>query len=31
VSYRGQVDYNGDRYGLQLDWLVVGDDFNPEV
>ena len=31
VSYRGQVDYNGDRYGLQLDRLVVGDDFNPEV
>ena len=31
MSYRGQVDYNGDRYGLQLDRLVVGDDFNPEV
>jgi hypothetical protein len=31
VSYRSQVDYNGDRYGLQLDRLVVGDDFNPEV
>jgi len=31
VSYRGQVDYNGDRYGVQLERLVVGDDFNPEV
>ena len=31
VSFRGQIDYNGDRYGLQLDRLVVGDDFNPEV
>ena len=30
-SYRGQLDYNGDRYGLQLERLVVGTDFNPEV
>ena len=30
-SYRGRLDYNGDRYGLQLAQLVVGRDFNPEV
>jgi hypothetical protein len=31
ISYRGQLDYNGDRYGVQLEQLSVGDDFNPEV
>ena len=31
LSYRGQLDYNGDRYGVQLERLVVGDNFNPEV
>ena len=31
VSYRTQLDYTGDRYGLQLERLVVGNDFNPEV
>jgi len=30
-SYRTQLDYAADRYGLQLDYLVVGDNFNPEV
>lgn len=30
-SYRGQVDYNADRYGAQLEHLVVGANFNPEV
>ena len=30
-SYRGQLDYAGDRYGLQLEELTVGDNFNPEV
>jgi hypothetical protein len=25
ASYRGQLDYNGDRYGLQLEQLAVGD------
>ena len=30
-SYRGQLDYNGDRYGVELERLVVGTDFNPEV
>jgi hypothetical protein len=31
TSYRLELDYNGDRYGLQLERLVVGNDFNPEV
>jgi hypothetical protein len=31
VSYRGNFSYAGDRYGLQLDRTVVGDNFNPEV
>ena len=31
VSYRTQLDYNGDRYGLQAERLVVGGDFKPEV
>ena len=31
ASYRGQLDYNGDRYGLQLEQLAVGDAFNPGV
>jgi hypothetical protein len=31
ISYRGQLDYAGDRYGVQLERLVVGDDFNPEI
>jgi hypothetical protein len=31
LSYRGQFDYNGDRYGLQVDRLVVEPNFLPEV
>ncbi len=31
TSYRTQMEYAGDRYGLTLDRLVVGDNFNPEV
>ena len=31
VSYRTQFDYRGDRYGVQLERLVVGTGFNPEV
>ena len=31
ASYRGQLDYNGDRYGLHLERLVVGQNFNPEI
>ena len=30
-SYRAQFDYSGDRYGLQLERLMVGVNFNPEV
>ena len=31
TSYRGQLDYAGDRYGVQLERLVVGDHFNPGI
>ena len=31
ASFRGQLDYQGDRYGVQLEHLAVGEDFNPEV
>jgi hypothetical protein len=31
VSFRGQLDYPGDRYGVQIEHLVVGDNFNPEL
>ena len=31
LSYRAQLDYNADRYGLQVERLVVGEQFNPEV
>ncbi|SVB81677.1 uncharacterized protein METZ01_LOCUS234531, partial [marine metagenome] len=31
VSYRTQLDYMGDRYAVQVERLIVGDDFNPEV
>ena len=31
ISYRGQFDYNGDRYGAQLEHLLVADNFNPEI
>jgi hypothetical protein len=31
TSFRGQLDYQGDRYGAQLEHLVVGDNFNPEA
>ena len=30
-SYRGALDYAGDRYGVQFEQMMVGDDFNPEV
>ncbi len=30
-SYRAQLDYTGDRYGVQMERLVVVPDFNPEV
>ncbi|MGH9257120.1 MAG: DUF5916 domain-containing protein [Vicinamibacterales bacterium] len=31
TSYRAQMDYAGDRYGVQVERLVVGDHFNPEL
>jgi hypothetical protein len=31
ASYRFQLDYAGDRYGVQAERLVVGNDFNPEA
>ena len=30
-SYRAQLNYTGDRYGVQVDHLAVGAGFNPEV
>ena len=31
TSYRLDLNYNGDRYGVELERLRVGDDFNPEI
>ena len=31
LSYRAQFDYAGDRYGVEIEHLVVGTGFNPEV
>jgi hypothetical protein len=31
ASYRAELDYAADRYGLQVEHLTVGRDFNPEV
>ena len=31
TSYRAQMDYNGDRYGAQIEHLLVGEHFRPEV
>ena len=31
TSYRGNVNYNGDRYGFQVERLAVGDNFSPAV
>ena len=30
-SYRGRLDYAGDLYGLQLEHLLVGDTFSPDI
>ncbi len=30
-SYRGRFDYAGDRYGFQVDHILVGDRFTPEI
>jgi hypothetical protein len=31
LNYRGQVVYDGDRYGLTIDRQVAGANFNPEL
>ena len=31
VSYRAHFDYNADRYGLEVERLAVGANFNPEM
>ena len=31
MSYRTQMEYGGDRYGLQLERLSIDKNFNPEV
>ena len=31
TSYRAHLDYNGDRYGVQVERLAIGDNFNPDV
>jgi hypothetical protein len=31
TSYRAQLDYDGDRYGVELERLWVGEHFRPEV
>jgi hypothetical protein len=31
TSYRAEFNQNGDRYGLQLERLAVGEAFNPEL
>jgi hypothetical protein len=31
TSYRTQLSYTGDRYGVELDRVTVGEHFNPDV
>ncbi len=31
MSYRAQMEYSGDRYGVQLERLSIDKNFNPEV
>ncbi len=31
TSYRAQANYNGDRYGLQAEHVMVGGNFNPDA
>jgi hypothetical protein len=31
ASYRAQLDYAGDRYGVQVEHMAVGDNFRPEI
>ncbi len=30
-SYQGRFDYAADRYGARVEYLKIGDNFNPEV
>ena len=30
-SYRGRIDWNADRYGINVEHLFVGESFKPEV
>jgi hypothetical protein len=30
-SYAGSLDYSSDRYGLSLEHIMIGDDFDPAV
>jgi hypothetical protein len=30
-SYQGKLDYAADRYGARLEYMKIGDNFNPEV
>ena len=31
ASYRGRLDFNGDRYGAAAEHMLIGRDFRPEV
>jgi hypothetical protein len=31
TSYRAQLAYAGDRYGVEIERLDIGDDFDPEI
>ncbi len=31
LSYQAVLDYRGDRYGLEVEHLAVGENFNPEI
>jgi hypothetical protein len=31
ASYRADFQYNGDRYGMEVDHLKIGDAFHPEI
>jgi len=31
ASYRAQLDYAGDRYGVEVEQLAIGDNFMPEI
>ena len=31
ASYRGQFTWDADQWGVRLDHLLVGEDFNPEI